>query len=133
MVKIIKKAIKPPSLRAQKAVSLLLASPSKAEALRRAGYSSKTARVPGDVFNQPSVRPLIKGVIMQLEDERREVLERMKVVRIKASYGVLVSALGVLNRDIELLDNKPIPREDYELPEEEKRHLDKLLEMNKKK
>lgn len=132
-VKIIRKAIKPPTLRAQRAVSFLLASPSKAEALRKAGYSPKTARVPSDVFDQPSVKPLLDKVVKRLEHEREKVFEHMEATRNKANYGTLAMTLSALNRDIELLSHRPTNREEYQLPQEEQDRLRAILEKNKRK
>lgn len=105
----------------------------KGEALRRAGFPESVARNPQQVFDKPEVDDEVKTILEELEDERKEVLARMKITRQKAGYAVLSMTLGALNRDIELLSGRPTDRRAYELPEEEKTRLRKLFEKNKKK
>ena len=103
----------------------------KGEALRRAGYPESVARNPQQVFDKEHVDEEVKTILQELEDERKEVLARMKITRQKAGYAVLSMTLGTLNRDIELLSGRPTDRQAYELPPEEEDRLRKLLEKNK--
>lgn len=103
----------------------------KGEILKNAGYSDSVSKKPSKVFDSPAVKQEMDTILSRLEAERDEVLERMKITRKKAGYAVLSMTLGTLNRDIELLSGRPTDRRQYELPEDEKEQLRKLLNKNK--
>lgn len=127
--KVVKKA---PTLR-QEAVIAMVGNgrSSKAEILRKAGYSPSVVDHPDKVFDSPVVANEVEKVLLELRAHRDEVLERMRRIYRKAGYTSLSITLANMNKDIELLSGKPTSREEYVLPAEEQEKLDKLLEMNK--
>jgi len=127
---VIKKKASP---REKRAVAEFAKVGKKAPALRRAGYPESMARNPGKVFDKPEVQAEVETVLSKLEAERDAILADMVGKRHKANYGTLAMTLGIINKDIELLSGRPTDRQAYELPEEEKARLRKLLQRNKAK
>lgn len=128
-MKVLKRA---PSIRAQKAVNIILANPrkSKGQALREAGYSESVARHPADVFSQEPVVEIVDGVLQKLKAERVAILNEMLEKRKGANYGTLAMALGIINKDIELLEGRPTDIHAHALTEEQKARLDRLFKLN---
>jgi hypothetical protein len=72
----------------------------------------------------------VNDILVELKAHRMEVLKRMRATYDKAGYGVLVMSLGILNKDIELLDGRPTDRSGHQLTDEQRARLDKLFRMN---
>lgn len=128
-IKVLKK--REPSLRAQKAVNILVEKGgTKGGALIEAGFSPNTAKTPEKVFGQPAVVELVDDVLLELKAHRTEVLKRMRETFGKASYGTLMVSLGILNKDIELLDGRPTQIQGHTLTNEQRERLEKLFKQN---
>lgn len=127
---VVQKPRQQPSLRAQKAVSLVLNGSSKAAALRKAGFSEAVATQPHKVFASLSVKPLIDPVIAKMQKERDEVMKLMVKKRKNANYAVLAMTLRSLNHDIQVLSGRPTEIIDKPLESEEEAFLRELLARN---
>lgn len=103
---------------------------SKAEILRKAGYSAAVVDNPGRVFDQPDVQLAIAPIVDRLTRHRDAVLERMEKLVGKAGYTSLSITLSHINKDIELLAGRPTSREEYVLDEDEQKEIDRLLKLN---
>ena len=107
---------------------------SKAKILRKAGYSEKVARNPKMVFDKPEVNEAIIPIVSRMEKVREKILKALEGKDMtKQSPFNLTAMMNMHTKDIELLSGRPTDRSAYELPEEEKARLRKLLEKNKKK
>lgn len=80
---------------------------SKAEAIRKAGYSEAMATVPGKVFDSPTVIPIMDSVVQAMIEERDAVLKLMKKKRGKAKYRDLTDSVDKLTKNIQLLNGGP--------------------------
>jgi phage terminase small subunit len=95
---------KKPTIKQQRALTNLLADGgSKASAMIKAGYSPRTARDPSKLFDSPVMKPVIDKLAQQLEDERQEVLDRMKATRSRAKYRDLTYALDIVTKNYQLV------------------------------
>ncbi len=104
---------------------------SKAQILREAGASASVIDKPGKVFDSPTVVDAIKPVINKMRKIRTKVLDSLEKKDMdKQSAYNLVLISSILTKDSELLDGRPTDRMEFELPEEEKARLDKILKMN---
>lgn len=131
---VVKPKLPPLTLRQAKVVSLVGGDggKTKADILRKAGYSKKVIDNPNRVFDSPVVSSSVEKVLEELRAHRDEVLERMREIYGKAGYSSLSITLANLNKDIELLSGRPTERTAYELSDEEKDRLRKLAKINKK-
>lgn len=130
--KVVKKLSKPLTIRQERVVGMVAkGSNSKAQILRDAGYSEAVARQPHKVFDSPEVQEAIEPILDRLIRHRDRVLQRMEMLVDTAGYTSLSITIANMNKDIELLSGRPTTREEHILPEEERKQLDNLLEMNK--
>ena len=134
-IRIIKKSNiqnpKPLTLRQEKVVAMVgNGGKSKASILRQAGYSVAIINNPRRVFDSPEVKQAVDYVVRQLQYHRNSALERMEQTIDKASYGTLVRALHILTKSIDLLESRPTVIDHYELSDEKKARLDKMLRLN---
>jgi hypothetical protein len=135
MVIVIKKAqpgeARPPSLRAQKAVSLMVGNGgNKAKALIDAGYSPATANTPSKVFKRSTVKALVDPVVAKMEEHRDAILVQMKKKMPKANYASISMTLRNLNHDIQLLRGRATEYIDKPLDPDEAAKLDAMLSKN---
>lgn len=99
-----------------KAVNELVANGgSVASAMRKAGYSARTARTPKKMTDTQAYQDEIKPVVKQLEEERQEVINDMKGKRGKAKYRDLTDALDKITKNIQLLGGKPTENNKVEI------------------
>ncbi len=118
------------SLRTKRAINLVVKGGTKADALRKAGFSKSVVKSPGKVFDRPAVKNLIDPVIKALEKERDEIIKGMGKKRSSANYATLSMALRNVNHDLQLLSGKATERVDIPISEEEKERLLKLVTKN---
>lgn len=125
---------KPLSPRDEKLVSLVANGSKKAPAMIKVGYSPKTARAPGKVFNKPEVKEAVLSVVERIQRNRDRIIAALEKKDFeKQSPFNLTAMMNMHTKDAELLSGRPTDRTAYELPEEEKTRLRKLFEKNKKK
>lgn len=117
--------------RTQQAIDLLVkGGKSKAEALRKAGFSPGVVKNPKKVFGRQAVKDITDGIVAKLMAERDAVIEEMKNKRVGANYGTLSGSLRNLNHDIQLLTGGATDRVDLPISDEEKERLNKLVNKN---
>ena len=138
--KVIKKAentgvatvpVRQPSLRAQKAVSILAENGGKkGDALREAGYSESIALYPSKVFESVNVKPLLDPIVEKMKKERDAIITLMAKKRKTANYAVLSMAMRNMNHDIQVLSGRPTEIVDKPLETEEEMFLRAILSRN---
>lgn len=67
------------------------------------GYSKATAKNPQQIKKAKSYREVLEPVIESLENERIEILKRMKKTRNKAKYRDLTYSLDIVTKNHQLL------------------------------
>lgn len=96
------------NIKQEKVVNELLANGgSLANAMRKAGYSSKTARSPKKMTESKKYQEVVNPVIKAMEAERDAILKRLPKVRSKAKYRDLTDGLDKMTKNIQLLGGKP--------------------------
>ncbi|MFZ2072655.1 MAG: hypothetical protein WA101_00305 [Minisyncoccia bacterium] len=139
-IRIIKKAnigIKPLTIKQQKVVSLVSGNVgkigSKADVLRQAGYSPSVANNPDHVFNSLSLKSALEATIIKMQTISNKALIALENKPFeKESVYNLAMISSTMIKNLELLEGRPTDRTVYELSNEEKARLDKLLVMNSK-
>ncbi len=122
------------NLRQQKVVSLVSANvcKSRADVLRQAGYKESVARSPDHVFQNQTLKEALAPVEARLTEIRDNMINALsKKDFSKESPMNLTIMSSTLTKMIELLSGRPTERERYELPQEEKDHIRRLLELNR--
>jgi phage terminase small subunit len=100
-----------PTIRQSKALNNLVADGgSVASAMKKAGYSEKTARTPAKLLKSSTMRPEIDKVLLAIAQERKAVIERLKDMRAKANYRDLIYSLDVLTKNHQLLSGEDTER-----------------------
>lgn len=100
-----------PTARQSKALNILVADGgSVASAMKKAGYSPKTARTPAKLLKSPTMKPDIDKVLVAIAEERRAVIERLKEIRETANYRDLIYSLDVLTKNHQLLSGEDTER-----------------------
>ncbi len=72
--------------------------------LRKAGYSSNTARTPKKMTNTKSYQDEINPVVKAMEAEREAIIKRLPKVRNAAKYRDLTDGLDKMTKNIQLLN-----------------------------
>jgi hypothetical protein len=136
--KIVKKAkkkevvLKPPTLRQSEVIAIAgNRGKSKADILRKAGYSPSTVDNPKRVFNSPVVQKEMDKVLVALMKERDAIIKEMIKKRNRAQYKDLGGVLDKILGKIELLGGRPTDRVEEVLPEDEQRRLMELFDNHK--
>ncbi len=140
-VRIIKKGNlgnqKPLTIKQQKVVSLVSGNVgkmrSKADILRQAGYSPSVVDNPDHIFNSLPLKGALEATITKMRaisDKALTALENKPFDKESAYNLAMISS--TMTKNLELLEGRPTDRTAYELPEEEKAHIRKLLKMNSK-
>lgn len=88
----------------KKAVNELVANGgSIASAMRKAGYSPRTARTPKKMTETKSYKEAIKPIVEQMEEERQRAIGLLKKKISKAKYRDLTDGIDKLTKNIQLL------------------------------
>lgn len=126
---LIKKKQRAPSLRARSAVNELVANGriSKAQALRKAGYSEAVARHPNRVFNSEPVKELMDPILEGYKKVQKKIVDAMVAMpdkRIRKT-GILSLSMAAKNVtfDTQLLSGAPTDRS-HVLTEEEQKEVE---------
>lgn len=128
---------KPLTLRQQKVVSLVSGNVgkigSKAEVLRQAGYSPSVADNPDHVFNSIPVKQALENTIKTMWVISQKALRALenKPFDKESAYNLAMIS-STITRNLELLESRPKDPEKYELSEEEKARITRLMKMNSK-
>lgn len=140
-IRIVKKAnikpLKPLTIRQQKVVSLVSGNVgkigSKAEVLRQAGYSPSVADNPDHVFNSLPVKQALENTIKTMWAISQKALKALenKPFDEESAYNLAMIS-STITRNLELLESRPKDPEKYELSEEEKARITRLVKMNSK-
>jgi hypothetical protein len=119
------------TLRQQKAITELVANGgSVASAMRKAGYSARTARNPKKLTETRVYKDAVEPIVEALESERWAIFEQMQKTRSRANYGTLVHGLDVVSKQIQLLRGKPTGIQfgaHVELTDAEKKKIEMLF------
>jgi len=137
-IRIIKKnneAQKPLTLRQERVIHIVgnrREIGSKAGVLREAGYSQSTIDHPDRVFNSQTIKVAIEQVTEKMMGIRNKVLDTLEKKSFeKESPYSLAMISSIMTKNLELLESgRSTAREEYELPEEEKARLCRLLKLN---
>ncbi len=100
------------NIRREKAIKHLVANGgSVAGAMRKAGYSAKTARTPKKLTGTKAFKKATLPILKALEKEREAILKRLPKVRQKAKYRDLIDGLDKTTKNIQLLSGKDTSKE----------------------
>lgn len=100
------------NIRRQKAIKELVENGgSVGAAMRKAGYSPKTAKNPEKLTKTKAFKEAVAPVLEALEKERNAILARLPKVRAKAKYRDLIDGLDKTTKNIQLLQGKETGKE----------------------
>ncbi len=107
---------------------------SKAEILRQAGYSASVVNNPDHVFNSKPIKQAMNTTIQKMWSISEKVLTALenKSFEKESAYNLAMIS-SIMTRSLELLEGRPTDRVEFELPDEERARLNRLLEMNSRK
>lgn len=132
---VVKAKLPPLTLRQSEAVKIAKSGKhkSKANILRKAGFSEAIARNPHLVFNSKNVKEHLNPTISKMEQIREKSLDALigKPLQKEGAFNLTMIA-STMTKDIELLSGRPTERTAYTLSDDEKDRLRKLAKINKK-
>lgn len=100
------------NLRREKAIKHLVENGgSIGNAMRKAGYSPKTAKTPKKLTNTKAFKEAVLPILEALELERQAIMQRLPEVREKAGYRDLMDGLDKTTKNIQLLSGKDTSKE----------------------
>lgn len=100
------------NIRREKAIKELVENGgSVGAAMRKAGYSPKTAKNPEKLTKTKAFKDAVLPIVQALEKERQAILKRLPSVRAKAKYRDLIDGLDKTTKNIQLLSGKETTKE----------------------
>lgn len=81
------------------------------KAMRKAGYSPKTAKTPKKLTDTDAFKKAVLPIVQALEKERDAIMKRLPKIRAKAKYRDLIDALDKTTKNIQLLSGKETGKE----------------------
>jgi len=91
--------------------------------IKRRGYSNSVSKRPSKVTKTKSYLSEIKPLVDRLENERDQIIKRLKKTRNKAKYRDLIDGLDKIIKNIQLLSGGATSREIIELDEKKYEHI----------
>jgi len=105
-----------PSIRAKRAIKLILENPgSIGEAMRKAGYSPNTAKNPKDLTESKAFKAAAVPIINQLENEIQRAIVSLPDKIDKAGYGEAVGGIEKMQKLVELLGGRETERSGWNI------------------
>ena len=91
--------------------------------IKKHGYSDGISKQPERVKKTNSYQKVMKPLLARLEEERDEIIKRLKVTRNKAKYRDLIDGLDKTTKNIQLLSGGATSREIIELGDDKFRNI----------
>lgn len=119
--------------RQQIAVAAVGKGGSKADALRKAGYSKTVINSPAKVFDKEPVAEAVENILAVKKRLQQNILKRMEETLPTADFSELSNAEAKLAREVNLLEGNATDRVEVPLTDEEDKYLNSLIDRNTKR